>query len=184
MRIAPKQIFLPNGQAVLLRSAEPEDAAAMIEHLRQTSAETVFLARYQEEIQLNEADEATWIQYYLEDNENFILTAWIDDQLVASASVNRLRDLIKYRHRGEFGISVRKQYCNLGLGSAMTRICLYIARNISLEQMELSVSSGNRAAQHMYKKLGFHQVGTIPNAYRMKDGTYHDEVLMVCDTKQ
>jgi len=183
MQIAPKSIRLRNGKAALLRSAEPEDAAAMLEHLRQTSGETAFLARYPEEVQMTVEEEAAYIRFYLEDAENFILTAWIDGKLAATASLNRLRDLAKYRHRGEFGISVRKQYNNLGLGSVMTRICLYVAQNTSLEQVELSVSSGNAAARHVYEKLGFRQVGVIPRAYRLKNGTYYDEVLMVCDTR-
>lgn len=182
MFIPPKQITLRGGHFAVLRSAEPEDASALLEHLRQTSAETVFLARYPEEIQLTEEEEAAYIRFYLEDPENFMLTAWINGQLAATATINRLRDLTKYRHRGEFGISVRKKYCNLGLGSVMTKICLYIAAHTSLEQVELSVSSGNKAAIHVYEKLGFRQVGAIPNAYRLKDGTYYDEILMVCDT--
>lgn len=184
MRIAPKQITLRGGRFVLLRSAEPEDAAALLEHLRQTSAETEFLARYPEEVKLTEEEEAAFIRYYLEDAENFMLTAWINGQLVGTASINRLRDLAKYRHRGEFGISIRKRYSNLGLGTVMTQICLYIARNTSLEQVELSVSSGNDAARHVYEKLGFRQVGAIPNAYRLKNGTYYDEILMACDTRK
>ena len=183
MQIPPKQITLRGGRFALLRSAEPEDAAALLEHMRQTSAETEFLSRYPEEVQLTEEEEAAFIRFYLEDPENFMLTAWINGQLAATASLNRLRDLSKYRHRGEFGISVRKKYCNLGLGSVMTRICLYIAEHTSLEQVELSVSSGNNAAIHVYEKLGFHRVGAIPNAYRLKDGTYYDEIFMVCNTR-
>lgn len=183
MRIAPRLITLRNGTSVLLRSAEPEDAAAMLEHLCQTSGETDHLARYPEEVQMTLEEEAAYIRFYLEDDENFILTAWINGKLAATASLNRLRDLAKYRHRGEFGISVRRQYSNLGLGSVMTRICLYIAGNISLEQVELSVSSGNTAALHVYEKQGFRRVGVIPRAYRLKDGTYYDEILMICDTR-
>ena len=111
------------------------------------------------------------------------ILAWINGQLATTASLNRLRDLTKYRHRGEFGISVRKKYQGMGLGSIMTRICLYIAQNTSLEQVELSVSSGNAIAIHVYEQLGFRRVGAIPKAYRLQDGTYYDEVLMVCDTR-
>ena len=184
MQIPPKQIPLRGGRFALLRSAEPEDAAIMLEHLRQTSGETDYLARYPEEVQMTEEEEAAFIRFYLEDPENFMLTAWINGQLAATASLNRLRDLTKYRHRGEFSISVRKKYQGMGLGSIMTRICLYIAQNTSLEQVELSVSSGNAAAIHVYEKLGFRKVGAIPRAYRLKDGTYFDEILMVCDTRK
>ena len=183
MRIAPKVITLRKGRSALLRSAEPEDAAAILEHLKITSGETELLSRYPEEYHTTVEEDAAYLQYFLEDAENFILTAWVDGKLAGIANLNRMRDLIKYRHRGEFGMSIQKKYQNLGLGSVMTRISLYFASHLSLEQVELSVSSANAAARHVYEKLGFRQVGAMPNAYRLKNGTYSDEILMVCDTR-
>lgn len=51
MRIAEKVIGLKNGQAVILRSPEPKDAAAICEHRKITSAETYFMVRYPEEME-------------------------------------------------------------------------------------------------------------------------------------
>jgi ribosomal protein S18 acetylase RimI-like enzyme len=32
----------------------------------------------------------------------------------------------------------------------------------------------NHSARHLYEKLGFKQLGTIPGGFLMKDGTYED----------
>lgn len=37
-----------------------------------------------------------------------------------------------------------------------------------------AVVATNTSARHLYEKLGFVQLGTIPGAFRMPDGTYED----------
>ena len=35
------------------------------------------------------------------------------------------------------------------------------------------------AAIHLYEKFGFERCGTTPHAFKLKDGTYRDEIMMV-----
>ena len=37
-----------------------------------------------------------------------------------------------------------------------------------------AVVATNAAARHLYEKIGFRQLGTIPGGFRMKDGHYED----------
>ena len=37
-----------------------------------------------------------------------------------------------------------------------------------------AVVASNKAALHLYKKLGFIQLGIIPKGFLLKDGTYED----------
>ena len=37
-----------------------------------------------------------------------------------------------------------------------------------------AVVATNAGARHLYEKLGFTQLGTIPGGFRMPDGTYAD----------
>lgn len=37
-----------------------------------------------------------------------------------------------------------------------------------------AVVATNIHARHLYERLGFHQLGTIPHGFRMKDGHYED----------
>ena len=46
------------------------------------------------------------------------------------------------------------------------------------EQIELGVYSDNVKAQSLYKKHGFEVWGSVKNAYKLKDGTYRDEIMM------
>ena len=40
-----------------------------------------------------------------------------------------------------------------------------------------AVVASNTHALHLYQRLGFHRLGTIPRGFRMKDGHYEDIVL-------
>lgn len=40
-----------------------------------------------------------------------------------------------------------------------------------------AVVENNVHAGHLYKRLGFVQIGTVPNGFLMKDGTYQNICL-------
>lgn len=54
-----------------------------------------------------------------------------------------------------------------------------LARKAGYEQLELGVFSDNSSALHLYQKLGFQEVGRMPNAFKLPDGSYSDEIMMV-----
>lgn len=43
----------------------------------------------------------------------------------------------------------------------------------------LTVRSDNARAIHLYEKVGFERYGIQPRAFKLKDGTYRDEIIMV-----
>ena len=55
------------------------------------------------------------------------------------------------------------------------------AKTAGFEQAELEVVSANAPAIGLYKKMGFEATGTIPRAFKYKDGSYGDNLFMVKD---
>ena len=53
------------------------------------------------------------------------------------------------------------------------------ARELGFDQLELGVYADNERAMGLYKKMGFKEFGRTPRAFKLKDGTYIDEVNMV-----
>ncbi len=184
MYIKAKEISLKNGQHLILRSPDRFDAGQLLEHMRITSAETDFMSRYPEEIAVLEENQAYFLQMIESDPDNFMLAAYKDGRMVGNAGVTRVRDNLKYRHRATFGISLQREVCGLGLGTIMLKEILKIVRQTSFEQLELTVFADNLRAIHLYEKAGFKKVGSMPGAYRLKDGSYHDEVQMVYRIKE
>lgn len=179
MLIKAKEITLKNGQKIILKSATAEEAEAICEHRYRTSGETHFMARYPEEGRLNTEKMKEGLKQMEEDPQNFLVTAYLDGKIIGDAGVTKLRELMKYRHRAYFGMSILKEYCELGLGSAMMENAIAQAKENGFEQMELGVFEDNPRAIHLYEKYGFEKYGVQPRAFKLKDGTYRDELIMV-----
>ena len=110
---------------------------------------------------------------------DFMVTAFIGDEVVGDLGVTTVRPHVKYLHRGYLGMSIRQKYTGMGLGSFMMEIALEQAKKNGFEQVELGVFSDNERAQGLYRKYGFKEYGRTPRAFKLKDGTYRDEIIMV-----
>ncbi|MEA2089201.1 MAG: GNAT family protein [Thermoproteota archaeon] len=80
-------------------------------------------------------------------------------------------------HKAWLGIAVHDDYQNRGLGAALTRFILEIARKKGLKKVYLRVSRGNKRAVHVYEKCGFKTEAVLKDA-RFIDGKYCDELYM------
>ena len=72
-----------------------------------------------------------------------------------------------------------KQYWGLGIGSALFEEMAVQARSWKLEHLILSYIEGNDRARRLYEKVGFREVARIPDAYRLKDGSMHQDIWMM-----
>lgn len=64
------------------------------------------------------------------------------------------------------------------IGEQLVSDCLVQARNNGFKLMQFNaVVENNTHARHLYKRLGFVQVGMIPNGFLMKDGSYQNIFL-------
>lgn len=62
-----------------------------------------------------------------------------------------------------------------GIGETLVNHCLAKAKQLGFGILQFNaVVSTNLPALHLYKKMGFVQLGVIPKGFRMKDGTYED----------
>ncbi|MDO4321849.1 MAG: GNAT family N-acetyltransferase [Lachnospiraceae bacterium] len=179
MVIEAKEIQLKDGRRVTVRSPKASDARALLAHMKRTSKETYFMSQYPEEILLTEQEEEEYLEKIGRDADDFMISAFWDGELVGNISVHRIRNLSKYRHRGGLGVSIQERACDMGLGTALLEEALAFAERTSFEQIELGVFSDNPRALHLYEKAGFEQIGRIPRAFKLKDGTYRDEIQMV-----
>lgn len=179
MKLEERSVTLRDGTLALLRSPQPSDAERLNAYLRLTSAETHFMVRYPEEcIQSTEAAQKR-LQAMLDSERSFMLAAFIDGELVGNCGVNEIADRLKMRHRAELGISIKKKAWGLGLGTILISCALEQAKENGFTQVELGVFADNERAIYLYRKLGFTEMGRIPKAFCLKDGTYRDEAQMV-----
>ena len=178
MKIVPCAFQLPNGELLTVRSLCADDAETLNAFRLATYSETHFMARYPEE-----GANLETVRKVLAGGEkspvNFEVGAFAGEKLVGEFGVAQVRPHIKYRHRAVMGISVRKEYWGCGLGSYLMQLAIDQTRTNGFEQLELGVCSDNTRAIHLYEKVGFVRCGIQPRAFKLKDGTYRDEIMMV-----
>ena len=61
------------------------------------------------------------------------------------------------------------------IGEALVKDCLIKAKELGFRVLQFNaVVERNVHARHLYERLGFKQLGTIPGGFRMKDGHYEN----------
>jgi len=81
------------------------------------------------------------------------------------------------KHKAEFGITVHDSYQNKGLGTALTRHLLVIARKKELRKITLTVLVENKRAIRLYEKCGFKIEAKLREESFIK-GRYYDDYVM------
>ena len=79
------------------------------------------------------------------------------------------------RHISNASYAVSSSSRGKGIGEMLVKDCLVQAKNCGFKILQFNaVVKTNTAARHLYEKLGFVQLGTIPQGFLMKDGSYED----------
>lgn len=71
--------------------------------------------------------------------------------------------------------AVDREARGLHIGEKLVKDCLVQGKAHGFGVLQFNeVVASNIHARHLYERLGFEQLGTIPGGFRMKDGTYED----------
>lgn len=92
--------------------------------------------------------------------------------------VARRSELDGERHNAHFGISISKPYRGKGWGERLLRTAMREARRrFKSRGLWIEHVGGNMPARRLYKKVGFVQIGRLPD-YEHHYGRYKDKILM------
>ena len=81
-------------------------------------------------------------------------------------------------HIGNASYAVSSESRGMHIGEKLVRDCLVQARRCGFRLLQFNaVVECNLSARHLYEKLGFQLLGTIPGGFRMKDGHYENICL-------
>jgi RimJ/RimL family protein N-acetyltransferase len=173
----PKKVVLSDGTEVTLRPEVESDLDLTWKMFSSYSDETLeFLPipftreRIEGWFENIDYSKALPILGFVETDEGTIM--------VASASLSFQQNEV-FKHRATFGISIRDEYQNKGLGKILTQYMLDIAKERGMKKVELTVVSYNERAIHVYEKIGFEKEGLIRMEYwNQKLGKYGDAYFM------
>lgn len=78
-------------------------------------------------------------------------------------------------HISNASYAVTSESRGLHIGEALVRDCIRQAGRHGFFVLQFNaVVASNVHARHLYERVGFQQLGTIPKGFRLKDGTYED----------
>lgn len=178
MLFETKKVTLKNGKEAVFRSPSQADAAAMVEYMKLTAAETHFLLRTPEECTMTAQQEADFLQHINDSRNTVMIVCEVDGKLAGNCQL-AFGSRIRTRHRASVAIALLKDYWGLGIGTAMFEEMTVLSRARGALQMELEFVEGNERARRLYEKMGFRTVAEKPNAIRLEDGTLLKEYFMV-----
>jgi RimJ/RimL family protein N-acetyltransferase len=171
------ELVLRDGRKLVLREAEIEDAAAILNHLAAVSVETDFLAFGKGDLNIGLDEEEDFIDIYRQSAVELLLAAFVGARLVGTLTFSG-NTRPRLRHTGELGMSVRKDFWGLGVGSLMLDFLIRWARDgRTLTKLNLRVRVDNERAVRLYQRKGFAIEGTISRDIRIA-GHYHSQHCM------
>lgn len=150
---------------ITIEKATCEDAAEILQYLKQVGGETDNLTFGAEGLPFTVEAEAAYLRQIENSCDAVILIAKENGKIVGDASLSRLPRRMK--HRGDFGVSVLKKCWNRGIGSRLLLEILNFAKQNSFEVIDLQVRSDNLSAIHLYEKFGFQKIGTHPSFFKI-----------------
>lgn len=169
----PQSHIIKNGQVLIIRAAEVQDAQAILNYVEAISGESNFLTFGPGEFEHSiEDEESTVANFRDKDNLLFILGT-IDEKIVALLNFTAGKRP-RVQHRGEFAMSVSKAYWGRGIGSLMLDALIEWAQASQIvRKIDLMVRTDNKAAIRLYESKGFVYEGTMRKEFFV-DGRYYD----------
>lgn len=171
-------IRLKNGKECLLRNAEGTDAEGFLDYFIKAHGETDYLTTYPDETGRDLSEMSARLSAAAKSACDIELLAVVDGRIAGSAGINMIRSRDKTKHRAEFGISILRDYWELGIGNALTAACIECAKKAGFLQLELDVVDKNESAIRLYRKHGFIEYGRNPRGFRTREGNWQELVLM------
>lgn len=147
--------------------ANPTDAIKILDYLKQVGSETDNLTFGKEGIDFTPEQEAEYIGKIANSTDSIMILAKNKDEIVGIASLNRSPS--RMNHRGEFGISVLKQFWGNGVGSQLLSRIIQYAKQNSFQAIDLQVRSDNIRAIRLYEKFGFIKIGEHPAFFNINN---------------
>lgn len=173
----PRTIVLNNGINAVIRDVVESDAAEICRKLPASHIESDFLAFMPGEFQWTIEQEKKYIRDRDSNPRTSLICATVDGHLVALAGAQQ-EEFRRAAHRAEIGITVFKEYWNIGLGRALTDHLIKWAATVGLRKLTLRVFADNARAIALYRSLGFYEEGLLKEDVLRVDGTYSDTIMM------
>ncbi len=166
-------VTLRDGLRVCLRPLVPEDRDALVALFKSLSADDLKYFRS------NVADPnvvAAWAEE-VDYSRVFPLVAVIGDQLVGNSTLHMGSGFT--RHIAEIRVFLAKEFRRRGIGTAMLKTQIEIARKLGLHQLVAEIVESRPQVVHAFEHLGFERQAVLRDHFMTSEGDTLDLIIMV-----
>ena len=161
---------------LIIREAITDDAEEMISYLNIVGGESDNLMHGSDGFNVPVEAVKRRIQASHDSDNSVILIALAEWEIIARAELAGYPGT-RLHHNAKFSISVRKDYWNMKIGTALMTEIIECAKKMNLHNIELEVVADNSAAIALYHKMGFSDIGTYKNFW-FANNAYKDAIVM------
>lgn len=163
---------------IQIRAAVKTDAAALLDVGWRCLKESEFLIITVNEFNFTKQQEANWIRALNESENSLLIVAVAHSKIVGSLNLTG-ETRAKVRHNALLGIAIRREWQQVGLGTALMQTAIYWAKEKGiLKNIWLHVHATNELAIALYRKMGFADAGIQRNFIRETSGRFTDNKIM------
>lgn len=174
--ILPESYNLKIGK-LIIESAKIEDAEELIALTKKLDSETNFLMRDSGEFKIDIKNEERLISSKANDESEILLVAKINEKIVGTLRFSSNR-YSRYKHKGQFVISIQKDFWGFGIGSRLMETMINWADGYGFLKIKLEVDSNNERAIRLYEKMGFEQEGILKMDKYIGNNIFIDSIAM------
>ena len=172
-----EKIILRNGKELVIRKATSEDAEKIVQYKTIICEESDFLTFGKNEIEITIEKEQHSIESINSKSNSMMAAALINGEIIGII-VFRGGERIRVKHVGEMGVTVRKAYWGLGIGSFLIEFLIDWAKETGIiKKINLKVRSDNENAIKLYGKYDFMKEGILSKEFFI-DGKFYDSISM------
>jgi RimJ/RimL family protein N-acetyltransferase len=166
------------GDPFIIRTAQPDDAAAILAYIRPVAKKSDFFVIQPDEFPATEDEERKWIQDNLDHPGKIVLVAEAAGAIIGNVTCDN-GPYRRIAHRGQLGLAVVKEWRRRGVGTKLLETLLeWATANPLIEKVCLGVFTTNTKAIELYKSLGFAEEGRQSKDIKLGPGRYVDTLLM------
>lgn len=175
--IIHKREFSVKGLSYNIRSASHDDASDLSEVRLQIDGETENMDRESGEAFIDQSGFEDIIKSDSEHPRTIFLVVEVEDRIVGFLRCVG-NDLMRTKHRVEFGVCILKDYWGYGMGKNLLKETIAWADSTGIKKINLNVLATNETAIELYKSFGFEIEGVLKNDKLLSDGNFYNTIVM------
>ncbi len=168
-----QMVTLADGMRALIRPLVKDDKDALFELFAPANREDLKFVRNDVS---DRALVAQWVEQ-LNYAQVLPLVAVVNNRIVGDATLH-FRGAGPSRHIADVRIFLSKEFRRRGLGAAMLRSLIELARRSGLQQLVAEIVADQIKVIHAFESLGFELRATYPDYFMLPDGETYDVAVL------